>query len=81
MLKLQINSQKFAVLTTPSKLNSPKLDLNINYNASPISCNESCNYLGVCIDSKMQFKTDIKLIEVKMAKAVGILNKLPFFFP
>ena len=36
--------------------------------------------LGVYIDSKMQFKTNIKLIEVKIAKAVGILNKLRFFF-
>ena len=79
--KLQINPQKSAVLTIPSKLNSPKLDLNINYNASPISCHESCNNLGVYIDSKMQFKTNIKLIEVKIAKAVGILNKLRFFFP
>ena len=29
----------------------------------------------------MQFKTNIKLIEVKIAKAVGILNKLRFCFP
>ena len=43
--KLQINPQKSAVLSIPSKLNSPKLDLNINYNANPISCHESCNYL------------------------------------
>ena len=78
---LQTNLQKSAVLTIPSKLNSPKLDLNINYNASPISCHESCNYLGVYIDSKMQFKTNIKLIEVKIAKAVGVLNKLRFFSP
>ena len=77
--KLQINPQKSAVLTIPSKLNTPKLNLNINCNASPISCHESCNYLGVYIDSKMQFKTNIKLIEVKIAKAVGILNKLRFF--
>ena len=68
------------LITIPSKLNSPKLDLNINFNASPISCHKSCNYLGVYIDSKMQFKTNIKLIEVKIAKAVGILNKLRFFF-
>ena len=79
--KLQINPQKSAVLTIPSKLNSPKLDLNINYYASPKSCHESCNYLGVYIDSKMQFKTNIKLIEVKIAKAIVILNKLRFFFP
>ena len=79
--KLQINPQKSAVLTIPSKLNSPKLDLNINYNASPISCYESCYYLGVYIDSKTQFKANIKQIEVKIAKAVGILNKLRFFFP
>ena len=36
---------------------------------------------GVYIDSKMQFKTNIKLVEVKIAKAVGILNKLRFFSP
>ena len=79
--KLQINNQKSAVLTIPSKINSPKLDLNINYNASSISCHESCNYLGVYIDYKIQFKTNIKLIEVKIAKAVDVLNKLCFFFP
>ena len=33
------------------------------------------------IDSKIQFETNIKIIEVKIAKAVGILNKLRFFFP
>ena len=77
--KLQTNPQKSAVLTISSTLNSPKLDLNINYNASPISFHESCNCLGVYIDCKMQFKTNIKLIEVKIAKAVGILNKLRFF--
>ena len=32
--KLQINPKKSAVLTISSKLNSPKLDLNISYNAS-----------------------------------------------
>ena len=66
--KLQINPQKSAVLTIPSKLNSPKLDFNTNYNASPISCYESCNYLGVYIDSKMQFKTNIKLLKKKLPK-------------
>ena len=49
--------------------------------ASPISCHKSFNYLGVYIDSKMQFKTNIKLIKVKIAKAVGILNKVCFFSP
>ena len=33
------------------------------------------------IDAIVQFKTNIKLIEAKIAKAVGILNKLRFFFP
>ena len=42
--KLQINPQKSAVLRIPSKLNSPKLDLNINYNAIDISnANFSCS--------------------------------------
>ena len=76
-----INSKSIPKNLLSQQLNSPKLDLNINYNANPISCHESRNYLKVYIDSKMQFKTNIKLIEVKIAKAVGILNELHFFFP
>ena len=37
--------------------------------------------LQLHIDSKMHFKTNIKLNEVKITQAVGILNKLRFFSP
>ena len=54
--KLQINPKKSAVLTITSKLNSPKLDSNINYNAGPISCYESCNYLECILIVKCSLK-------------------------
>ena len=79
--KLQINPQKSSVLTIPFKSNSPSLDLNICYNDCLIACQNSCKYLGVSLDSKLHFQPHINQIEIKVAKAVGILSKLRFLFP
>ena len=40
-----------------------------------------CKYLGVSLDSKLHFQPHINQIEIKVAKAVGILSKLRFLFP
>ena len=79
--KLQINPKKSNVLLIPLKLNSLPLNLKIYYDNSLIACQESCKYLGMNLDSKLLFKNHIKQIEIKVAKGVGILSKLPFLFP
>ena len=79
--KLQINPKKSNVLLISSKLNSPPLNLKIYYDNFLIVCLESCKYLGMHLDSKLLFKNQIKQIEVKVAKGVGILSKLRFLLP
>ena len=79
--KLHINPKKSIVLLILSKLNSPPLNLKIYYDNSLIVRQESCKYLAMRLDSKLIFKNHIKQIEVKVAKVLGILNKLRFLFP
>ena len=69
------------MLTAPLKLTSLSLDLNIHYNDCLMGCQNSCKYLGVYLDSKLHFQPHINQIEIKVAKAVGILSKLRFLFP
>ena len=65
----------------PLKLISPSLHLNIYYNDCLMGCQNSCKYLSIYLDSKLHFQPHINQIEIKVAKAVGILSKLRFFFP
>ena len=58
--KLQINPQKSAVLIIPFKLNSPKLNLNINYNASPIPYHAM--NLAVILECMLILKCSLKPI-------------------
>jgi len=45
------------------------------------SCQDSCKYLVVYLDSKLHFKTHFQAIKIKVVKGVGILSKLRFSFP
>ena len=79
--KLQINPQKSFLLTVPLNFSSRSLDLHIYYNDCLMGCQNSCKYLGVHLDSKLHFQPHINQIEIKIAKAVGILSKLRSLFP
>ena len=78
---LQINPAKSLCLFIPSKLRSPCPDLQIYYNDSRIECNDACKYLGVIIDSELNFRSHLHVIETKIAKGVGLLSRLRYFFP
>ena len=79
--KLQINPEKSCILHIPSKLNSPPIDLNAYNIDSLVSCQESCKYLGVYLDFKLNFLHHFRQIESKVAKAVGIPSKLRSLLP
>ena len=63
------------------QIKSPSIDLNVYYIDSLVSCQESCKYLGVYLDFKLNFLHHIRQVESKVAKAVGILSKLRFLLP
>ena len=45
------------------------------YNKRPINCFASSKYLGVKLNSKLNFKSHICIIDNKVARSVGILSK------
>ena len=78
--KIQINLNKSCILHLPPKQNTPPLTFQIPYDNSFIVNSICCKYLGILIDNKLNFKQHIQLVESKIAKLVGILNKLRHIF-
>ena len=67
-------------LSPRKKLSSP-LALDIAYDNSSIATKSSCKYLGVHLDYKLDYKPQIHQIETKLARSIGILNKLRYTLP
>ena len=78
---LEINPDKSAVVTLPPKLRFPFPLLNIYYNNTLIEMCASSKYLGINLDTKLDFKSHIANIQIKISRSVGILSKLRFLFP
>ena len=76
--ELQINHTKSLTTLIPPKTN---LNIQVLYNNNLIECCESCKYLGVVLDNKLNFKHPINLIENKLAEAISILSKLRYLLP
>ena len=55
--------------------------LKLLYNNKLISCKELSKYLGITIDHNLNFKSHIYTTVSKLARSVGILNKLRFILP
>ena len=79
--ELQINPEKSTSIIFPPKLNLPRPEVNFIYNTSSISLCDSTKYLGVTIDSTLNFKPHIIALEKRVSRSVGILSKLRFLFP
>ena len=79
--KLQINPEKSKAIIVSPKLNTPQPELNLLYNTANISLNDSCKYLGVILDNKLNFQLHIFSLEKRASRSVGILSKLRFLFP
>ena len=77
---LEINPNKFAIVTLLPKLRSPFPVLNIYYNNALTEMCASSKYLGINLDTKLDFKSHIANIETKISRSVGILSKLRFLF-
>ena len=66
--KIQINSQKSFILPISHKLNVPNLNLNLPFENSKINSSQICKYLGVLLNDKLNFKSHILQLEIKLAK-------------
>jgi len=83
--KLTINPTITNIVIIASKRNkAPLSQLSLTTNGSQINIVDFAKHLGVFIDQDLDFKeikNIIKVLESKVARAVGILTKLKHVFP
>ena len=79
--KLTINPSKSTAILISPKLNTQITNVNITIDNSPITISETAKYLGVMIDSKLNFQNHLKIIESKLSRGVGILYRLKAVLP
>ena len=78
---LQINPAKSVSLIIPFKQSEPIHEMQLFYNESVMANKDVCKYLGVSIDSKLNFKAFINHVQSKIAKSVSVLSRLHYLFP
>ena len=74
--KLTINTEKCHVIIFTPKINSNVKDFSVTLNNSPITLKNHVKYLGVFIDSKLNFYFHLNVVANKLSRALGILCKL-----
>ena len=78
---LTLNSKKLQLLIIAPNLKFSNVVLNIQSPAGEIKTVFKAKYLGILFDNRLNFLAHIKILEVKIAISVGILNKLKYFLP
>ena len=75
--KLSVNPAKTnIVIIPPKRIRTPIFHLNISSNGIPENIVSCTKYLGVIIDNELIFHEQIKVMEDKVARSVGILNQM-----
>ena len=74
-----LNTNKSNALFISPKQNIPPPEINVNCPLGIIKSVNKAKYLGINLDNKLNFRNHIKLIEMKIARSVGILNKLKHY--
>ena len=70
-----------SLLYSPTLKLTDDLQINIQFADTPITITHSAKYLGLIIDSNLDYKQHINMLECKVGKAIGILYKLKNAFP
>ena len=78
---LTLNSKKSQLLIIAPNLKFSNVVLNIQSPAGEIKTVFKAKYLEILFDNRLNFLAHIKILEVKIARSVGILNKLKYFLP
>ena len=76
MNKLSVNPAKTNIeIILPKRTKAPISHLNLTSNVTPVNTVGSAKYLGVINNNELNFHEQIKIMEGKVARSVGILNK------
>ena len=79
--KLSLNPSKSNHLIISPQQNILSLHVTLIINNLPILSCDKAKYLGIFIDSRLNFHSHLKSVENKVARSVGILSKLKHFLP
>ena len=75
---ITLNFKKLQILIISRNLKSSNVALNIQSSAGEIKTVYKAKYLGIILDNRLNFHKHIK-IQAKIARSLGILNKLKLF--
>ena len=73
---LTLNSKKLQLLIISPNLKSSNVVLNIRSPADEIKTVYKAKYFEIIFDNRLNFHEHIKILEAKIARSVGIRNKL-----
>ena len=76
--KLTQNTSKSNLLVINPKRNATQRELSMNSKAGTIRSVDQAKYLGVILDCNLNFRQQLKSLETKIARALGILYKLKY---
>ena len=79
--KLTINTEKCYVIIITPKINSNVKDFSVTLDNSPITFKNHIKYLGVFIDSKLNFHFHLNVVANKLSRALGSQCKLKHVLP
>ena len=78
-LTLNINKSKYMLFSKHKNSQLPKLNLQINN--SNIQSTSEFNFLGLHINTKLNWDTHVNVIGNKISRVIGIIKKLQIIFP
>ena len=61
-------------LIIPPKITNPSPDIEIQFLNSSISANDQIKYLGITIDSRLNFEEHIGIVAKKISRSLGVLD-------
>ena len=64
------------IIIPPKRTKAPIFHLNLSSNGTPVNIVSSAKYLGNMINNELNFHEQNKIVEGKVARSVGIRNKL-----
>ena len=73
--KLTVNPVKTQAIIISPKFNDNTADIKLFLNHTRINLSTNIKYLGIIIDTHLNFKDHLNYIESKLARALGILYK------
>ena len=76
--KLSLNVSKSSLLLFNIRNKNNKVKLNVNINDIKIKQVTNLKFLGIIIDDKLDWKSQINYVSTKLSRAIGILNKVKF---